>query len=134
MRVWPPSSAKILKQKSLPAGILRRFKTVENRSNSVTLGNLRYSNNQIGETMVIAGLQLRQALRKIGKWAVEIIKRSDHVKGFEVLPKSRVVDQTFSWLGRNSRLAKDCGQTLASATAWLFIASIQLFARRITRA
>ena len=81
-----------------------------------------------------AGDKLRQALRKIGKWTVEIIKRPDHAKGFEVLPRRWVVERTFAWLGRNRRLAKDFEQTIASATAWLFIASIQLFARRIARA
>ena len=80
-----------------------------------------------------AGDKLRQALRKIGKWTVEIIKRSDHAKGFKVLPRRWVVERTFAWLGRNRRLAKDFEQTIASATAWLFIASIQLFARRIAR-
>ena len=34
---------------------------------------------------------------------------------------------------RNRRLAKDFEQTIASATAWLFVASVQLFARRIAR-
>lgn len=38
-----------------------------------------------------------------------------------------------AWLDRNRRLAKDFEQTITSATAWLFIASIQLFARRIAR-
>lgn len=72
-----------------------------------------------------AGDKLRQALRKIGKWTVEIIKRSDHAKGFEVLPRRWVVERTFAWLGRNRRLTKDFEQT---------IASIQLFARRIAKA
>lgn len=80
-----------------------------------------------------AGDKLRQALHKIGPWTVEIIKRSDHAKGFEVLPRRWVVERTFAWLGRNRRLAKDFEQTIASATSWLFIASIQLFARRIAR-
>jgi len=35
--------------------------------------------------------------------------------------------------GAVHRLAKDFEQTMASATAWLFIASIQIFARRIAR-
>lgn len=33
-----------------------------------------------------AGDKLKDALRRIGKWTVEIIKRSDIAKGFEVLP------------------------------------------------
>jgi putative transposase len=83
-----------------------------------------------------AGDKLREALRKIGKskWTIEIIKRSDTAKGFEVLPRRWVVERTFAWLSRNRRLAKDFEQTIASATAWLFIASIQLFTRRIARA
>ena len=40
---------------------------------------------------------------------------------------------TLAWLNRNRRLAKDFEQTIASATAWLFIASIQLFARRTAK-
>jgi transposase len=44
-----------------------------------------------------------------------------------------VVERTLAWLSRNRRLAKDFEQTIASATAWLFIASVQLFTRRIAR-
>ena len=80
-----------------------------------------------------AGDKLRQALRRIGKWTIEIVKRSDTTKGFVVLPRRWVVERTLAWLNRNRRLAKDFEQTIASATAWLFIASIQLFARRIAR-
>jgi putative transposase len=54
-----------------------------------------------------AGNKLREALRKIRKRTVEIIKRSDHAKRFEVLPGRRVAERTFAWLGCNRRLAKD---------------------------
>ena len=80
-----------------------------------------------------AGEKLRGALRGIGKWTIEIIKRSDSARGFELLPRRWVVERTLAWLNRNRRLARDFEQTIASATAWLFIASIQLFARRIAR-
>ncbi len=88
-----------------------------------------------------AGDKLRDELRGIGKWTIEIIMRSDVAKGpttalrraFEVLPRRWVVERTLAWLNRNRRLAKDFEQTIASATAWLFIASIQLAARRIAR-
>lgn len=80
-----------------------------------------------------AGDKLRQALRRIGKWTIEIVRRSDTAKGFVVLPRRWVVERTLAWLNRNRRLAKDFEQTIASTTAWLFIASIQLFARRIAR-
>ena len=77
-----------------------------------------------------AGDKLKGALRKTGEWTVEIIKRSDRAQGFEVLPRRWVVERTLAWLNRNRRLAKDFEQTIASATAWLFIASIQLLTRR----
>lgn len=54
-----------------------------------------------------AGDKLREALRRIGKWTVEIIKRSDTAQGFEVLPRRWVVERTLAWLSRNRRLAKD---------------------------
>jgi putative transposase len=38
---------------------------------------------------------------------VEIVKRSDDVKGFKVLPRRWVVERTFGWLGRQRRLSKD---------------------------
>lgn len=80
-----------------------------------------------------AGDKLKQALRPIGKWTLEIIRRSDVAKGFEVLQRRWVVERTLAWLNRNRRLAKDFEQTIASATAWLFIASVQLLTRRIAR-
>ena len=80
-----------------------------------------------------AGNKLKDALRRIGKWAIKIIKRSDAAKGFEVLPRRWVVERTLAWLNRNRRLAKDFEQTIASATAWLFIASIQIVIRRVAR-
>ena len=78
-----------------------------------------------------AGEKLATALAKIGTWTLEIIKRSDTAKGFELLPRRWVVERTLAWLGRNRRLAKDFERTIQSATAWLYIASVQLLMRRI---
>jgi putative transposase len=80
-----------------------------------------------------AGEKLRSALRKMGTWNLEIIRRSDRAKGFEVLPRRWVVERTLAWLGRSRRLAKDWEHTLESAIAWLFIANIRLMTRRIAR-
>jgi putative transposase len=76
-----------------------------------------------------AGGKLRDAMAKIGIWTLEIIKRSDIAKGFELLPRRWVVERTFAWLNRNRRLAKDFEQKIESATAWLFLASVQLIIR-----
>ncbi len=80
-----------------------------------------------------AGEKPRSALKRHGDWTIEIIKRSDTANGFEVLPRRRVVERTFAWLGRCRRLAKDCEASIESSTAWAFIASIKLMTRRLAR-
>jgi transposase len=77
------------------------------------------------------GEKLQTALIGQGEWTLEIIKRSDVAKGFEVLPRRWVVERTFAWFGRNRRLAKDFEETIESSTAWLLMASVQLMTRRI---
>ncbi|NKE92138.1 transposase [Rhizobium sp. BGM003] len=80
-----------------------------------------------------AGAKLRRAMSGHGDWTIEIVKRSDHAKGFVVLPKRWVVERTFAWLGRCRRLAKDWEKSIESATAWAQIASIRMLTRRIAR-
>ncbi len=80
-----------------------------------------------------AGPKLKAALAKLGYWAIEIVKRSDSAKGFELIPRRWVVERTFAWLGRCRRLAKDWEKTIASAEAWILIASIRLVSRRLAR-
>lgn len=63
------------------------------------------------------GPKLRKRLQKIGRWTLEIIKRSDKAKGFEILPRRWVVERTFAWLGRCRRLAKDFEKSIASSTS-----------------
>ena len=78
-----------------------------------------------------AGPKLRAALKGHGDWSIDIIKRSDTAKGFEVLPRRWVVERTFAWLGRCRRLAKDWEASIESSTAWTFIASIKMMTRRL---
>ena len=81
-----------------------------------------------------AGPKLKGALQKIGTLTLEIVRRTDKAKGFEVLPRRWVVERrTFAWLGRCRRLAKDWVKSIASAEAWPFIAHIRLLTRRLAR-
>lgn len=66
-----------------------------------------------------AGQYLRNALAGLGAWYFEIIRRSDDIKGFAVLPRRWVVERTFAWLARCHRLAKDFEATIRSAVAWI---------------
>lgn len=79
------------------------------------------------------GDKLKGRLTKVGQWTLQIIKRSDHAKGFVVLPRRWVVERTFAWLGRCRRLAKDYEKTIASAEAWIFVANLRILTRRVAR-
>ncbi len=72
-----------------------------------------------------AGPKLAAALQRIGRWTLEIVKRPHGARGFDVLPRRWVVERTLAWLNRNRRLAKDFEASVATAQAWLFIASVQ---------
>jgi putative transposase len=41
------------------------------------------------------------------------------------------VERSFAWFGRNRRLIKDFERFIESATAWLFLASVQQITRRL---
>ena len=62
---------------------------------------------------------------------IEIIKRSDKAKGFELLPRRWVVERTFAWLNRCRRLAKDFDNLTRNAFAFLRLASIRLMLRKL---
>jgi transposase len=65
------------------------------------------------------------------KLAVEIVKRSGHVKGFKVLPRRWIVERTFGWLMLYRRLVRDYETTESSAQAWIYIAMIRIQLRRL---
>ena len=82
------------------------------------------------------GYQGPQFADGVAKWclpqlAVEIVKRSDQAKGFEVLPMRWVVERTLAWLNRCRRLAKDFENLTDNALAFLRLASIRLMLRRL---
>jgi transposase len=81
-----------------------------------------------------AGDKLKGALKALGDWTIEIVKRSDAAKGFVLLPRRWVVERTFTWLNRNRRLAKDVDATVDSSVTWLHIASVKLMSQRLARA
>ncbi|MEW2491929.1 IS5 family transposase [Streptomyces sp. NPDC048411] len=62
---------------------------------------------------------------------VEIVKRTDDVKGFKVLPRRWVVERTFGWLVRNRRLARDYERLTATSEAMIKVAMIRLMLVRL---
>jgi transposase len=77
--------------------------------------------------------QVDVAVAKVPRLRLEIVKRSDDIKGFVVLPRRWVVERTLSWFGRNRRLAKDFENLAETLATFVTIASIQLALRRLTR-
>ncbi len=53
------------------------------------------------------GQNWQQKMHEQFGWKVEIIKRSDDLKGFAVLPKRWVVERSFGWMNWYRRLSKD---------------------------
>ena len=78
--------------------------------------------------------QVDEAAAKVPNFRVEIVKRSDDVTGFVVLPRRWVVERTFSWFGRNRRLNKDYETLADTLLTFVTLAAIQLGVRRLARA
>ncbi len=76
-----------------------------------------------------AGEKLANATRIV----VEIVRKLADQVGFAALPRRWVVERFFAWINRNRRLAKDFEGTIASATAFLYAASVMLLTCRLAR-
>lgn len=75
--------------------------------------------------------QLVEWTKKTGGWVLEIVKRTDTLSKFVVLPKRWIVERTFGWLGRYRRLSKDYEQTTQSSEAMIYIAMVNLMLHRL---
>lgn len=64
----------------------------------------------------------------------EIVRKLPGQVGFIVQRRRWVVERFFAWINRNRRLWKDAEATIASATAFLYAASVMILLRRIARA
>lgn len=80
-----------------------------------------------------AGPKLNDWMQRMCRWVLSIVKRSDDVSGFQVLPKRWIVERTFGWLNRCRRLSKDCEQLPEIEEAWVYLAMTRLMLRRLTR-
>ncbi len=75
--------------------------------------------------------QLVQWVEETCHWILEIVKRSDDVKGFVVLPRRWVVERTFGWLGRYRRLSKDYEGLIETSESMVYAAMVHLMVRRL---
>lgn len=79
-----------------------------------------------------SGPKLGDWLAQACRWALNIVKRSDDVKGFQVLPKRWIVERTFGWLNRSRRLSKDYEELPSSEESWVYLAATRLMLKRLS--
>jgi putative transposase len=77
--------------------------------------------------------QLVDWVNSVCGWILEIVKRSEDVKGFQVLPRRWVVERTFGWLGRYRRLSKDYEGLTESSQAFIYAAMIHIMIKRLAQ-
>ena len=81
-----------------------------------------------------AGPKLGEWVTQFCRWVLQVVKRSDDVKGFEVLPRRWVGERTFGWLNQSRRLSKDYERLATTSEAWVYAAMTRLMVRRLARA
>jgi putative transposase len=77
--------------------------------------------------------QLIDYVNSLYSWVLRIVKRSDDVAGFQVLPKRWVVERTFGWFGNYRRLSKDYEFDPRTSENMIYIAMSNLMIRRLAK-
>jgi putative transposase len=70
-------------------------------------------------------------LRQFCGWVLEIVKRNEVVKGWQLLPRRWVVERTISWLNGYRRLSRDYEYWPETSEAFIQIAMIHLMLHRL---
>jgi transposase len=70
---------------------------------------------------------------KVLRVAVEIVRRSDDVKGFKVLPRRWVVERSLSWICQRRRCVRDYERLPENHETMVTISMIMLMSRRLAR-
>jgi transposase len=71
--------------------------------------------------------------RKVLSLTVEVVKRTDEVKGFTVLPRRWVVERTFAWISKFRRCVRDYETLPTHHEAMVHITMIMTMSRRLAR-
>jgi transposase len=121
----------------LPIRVVVHSAGIQDRDGAaLVLDKIRKSHPWLQLVWADSGYNARQvvgAVAKVPCLRIEIVKRTDNMSGFLVLPRRWVVERTFSWFGRNRRLAKDWENLADTLHAFVTIASIQLALRRLAQ-
>jgi transposase len=71
--------------------------------------------------------------KKVLSVTVEVVKRTDNVKGFQVLPRRWVVERTFAWISKFRRCVRDYETLPTHHEAMVQLSMIMTMSRRLAR-
>lgn len=71
--------------------------------------------------------------RKVLNLTVEVVKRTDDLAGFRVLPRRWVVERTFAWISKYRRCVRDYETLPEHHEAMVYITMIMTMSRRLAR-
>jgi transposase len=71
--------------------------------------------------------------KRVVSLTVQVVKRTDDVKGFRVLPRRWVVERTFAWICKHRRCVRDYETRPDHHEAIVYIAMIATMSRRLAR-
>lgn len=69
--------------------------------------------------------------RKVLALTVEVVKRTDDLAGFKVLPRRWVVERTFAWISKHRRCVRDYEALPEHHEAMVYLAMIMTMSRRL---
>lgn len=78
-----------------------------------------------------SGDELYDWVWQVFHWIWRIVKRSDQVEGFKILPKRWIVERTFAWLSFNRRLSKDYEKLTRNSESVIYIAMLPLMLKKL---
>ena len=88
---------------------------------------------KIGADGTYRGEEFIQWVKEQFDCVLEVVKKKNTGKGFEVLPRRWVVERTLAWLGRSRRLSKEYERKPTSSADQVYIASNRFMLRRLCK-
>jgi transposase len=76
-------------------------------------------------------VEAARTIKRHRKVKLEIVKRSDDVKGFKILPKRWIVERTFGWLIQSRRLVRDYEVKIEHSEAMIYLSMSKRMLARI---
>ena len=72
-----------------------------------------------------------KGLCPFGKLHLDIARRTDDAKGFQLVRKHWIVERTFGWLSRSHRFPRDCEQRTDRSQAHNYICRCRIILKRL---